>query len=119
MLIEVVLSKSVLETVDIFKSLGDATRLKIIKLIVLMGNNLCVGMIAHKLDISQPAVSQHLKILKNTGLVEAERMGFHMHYRVKNGALDEYGIDLNEFLKTIEFDFVVHENCKSCDSLNI
>ena len=118
MLIEVVLGKSIGETVDIFKSLGDMTRLKIIKLIALMGNNLCVGMIANMLDISQPAVSQHLKILKNADLVEAEKMGFYMHYSLKKNALDEYGLNFNEFLKTIDFDFDKHNNCEKCDSLN-
>ena len=96
------MSNSVNSTADIFKALGDPSRLKIIKLILLKGNNLCVGMIAHKLGISQPAISQHLKILKNAGLVEAERIGFHIHYRLKKDALNNYGVNITELLKTIE-----------------
>ena len=118
------MNNSLNNTADIFKALGDPSRLKIIKLILLKGNNLCVGMIANKLEISQPAISQHLKILKNAGLVEAERMGFHMHYRVKKDALDNYGINISELLKTIEINYKQDENCEykgnidKCDVLN-
>lgn len=96
------MNNSLNETADIFKALGDPSRLKIIKLILMNGNNLCVGMIAHRLNISQPAVSQHLKILKNAGLVEGNRMGFHMHYKVNNNSLNNYGININELLNNIE-----------------
>ncbi len=58
--------------VEIFKVLGDQNRLKIIKMILSTGNNLCVGMLAQKLGIAQPSVSQHLKILKTAGLIEGD-----------------------------------------------
>ena len=118
------MNNSVENTADIFKALGDPSRLKIIKLILLKGNNLCVGMIAHKLGISQPAISQHLKILKNAGLVEAERMGFHIHYRIKKDALDNYGINITELLNAINIKYKQEENCENkdnnnkCDDLN-
>ena len=124
MLIRNNMNNSVDNTADIFKALGDPSRLKIIKLILLKGNNLCVGMIAHKLEISQPAISQHLKILKNAGIVEAERMGFHMHYKVKKDALDDYGINIADLLKTIEVKYTENENCEhkgdkeKCEDLN-
>ncbi len=111
-------------TANIFKALGDTTRLKIIKLIEMMGNNICVGMIAQKLDISQPAVSQHLKILKNAYLVESERIGFHIHYKIKNTTLNEYGINIMDLLKTISKEFKINKNCElkgeigKCDNLN-
>ncbi|MBN1525734.1 MAG: winged helix-turn-helix transcriptional regulator [Spirochaetales bacterium] len=84
---------------EIFKALGDTTRLNIIKMIVSKGNNLCVGAIANQLAISQPAVSQHLKILRNAGLVESDRIGFHVHYRFRDASLNAAGIDRVEFLK--------------------
>ena len=112
------MNNSVNITADIFKALGDPSRLKIIKLILLKGNNLCVGMIAHKLEISQPAISQHLKILKNAGLVEAERIGFHIHYKVKKGALNNYGINITELLKAIEVKYKEDENCEHKDDID-
>jgi ArsR family transcriptional regulator len=120
----VVLNSSISNIADIFKALSDATRLKIIKLILAKGNNLCVGMIAHKLGISQPAVSQHLKVLKNTGVVEAHRMGFHMHYNVIDKAVKEYGVDIREVLNKIDIEFNEVENCElkgneeQCDEVN-
>ena len=118
------MNNSLNDTADIFKALGDPSRLKIIKLILLKGNNLCVGMIANKLEISQPAISQHLKILKNVGLVEAERMGFHMHYKIKKDSLSNYGIDITRLLNTIDIKYKQNENCENkddndkCDDLN-
>ncbi len=99
--------KSTEITADVFKALGDPTRLKILKLIVSRENRVCVGMIAKYLNISQPAVSQHLKVLKIAGIVEALREGFHMHYSVCSTALKEQGIDIFALLDTFgsELDF--------------
>ncbi len=74
---------------EVFKALGDQTRLKIIKLL-LAPDKLCVGMIAKKIGISQPAVSQHLKTLKNAGILDANRQGFHVHYNVNHEMIAEY-----------------------------
>jgi len=48
-----------------------------------------VGEIAAGLPISQPAVSQHLKVLKNAELVEEERIGARRIYRANSAALGE------------------------------
>jgi len=118
------LNNSVSNVAEVFKALSDATRLKIIKLILAKGNNLCVGMIAHKLGISQPAVSQHLKVLKNAGLVEAHRMGFHMHYNIIDNAIQKYGVDIRGILKKIDIEFNEVVNCElegdkeQCDEVN-
>ena len=100
------------DTAEVFKALGDASRLKILRLISKNGNNLCVGMIAGKLDISQPAVSQHLKVLKNSGLVIADRKGYHIHYSVNTKALEKYGIDTIEFLKGIDAEIDSGSECE-------
>ena len=116
------MDKSISDTAEIFKALGDPTRFKIIKLISATGNNLCIGAIANNLKISQPAVSQHLKILKNTGLVEADRHGFHIHYQVKKDSLNVFGIDTTSFLKSFGSEMKLEESCElneeKCDKLN-
>jgi len=99
------------DTADIFKALGEETRLKIIKIIAARGNNLCVGAIAGCLKVSQPAVSQHLKVLKNAGLVEANRDGFHVHYSVVGDALEAYGIDLKVLLGSFGAELVPDSCC--------
>jgi ArsR family transcriptional regulator len=56
-----------------FKALGEPTRLRIIKL--LSEKELCVCELEHIMRISQPRISQHLKVLKQTGLVCERREG--------------------------------------------
>ncbi|MCG8569700.1 MAG: metalloregulator ArsR/SmtB family transcription factor [Spirochaetes bacterium] len=99
-------------TANILKALGDPTRLKIIKLLHTKGCNLCVGMIAGMVGVSQPAVSQHLKVLKNAGLVESERMGFHIHYCLVFQPLKKLGINLESLLSNLEVQYVDNRPCK-------
>ena len=62
---------------EVLKSLGDEKRLKIIKMLVSNVNEVyCVSDVAQQLGISQPAASQHIKILKNVGILEENRRGF-------------------------------------------
>jgi ArsR family transcriptional regulator len=122
-LIDVVMTRSIEETANIFKALGDPTRLKILKLIAATGNDLCVGMIARQLGISQPAVSQHLKVLRNAGLVESSRQGFHVHYRLESSKLEGYGIDAGSLMNSfgselnLEVQCELEGNAERCNSL--
>ena len=92
------MTNNINKTADFFKALGDPTRIKILKLL-LSGKNLCVGMIAFKLNITQSAVSQHLKVLKSNDIVEGTRTGFNIHYRVNEDIFKKYGIDLAKIVK--------------------
>ena len=47
----------------------------------------CVGALASRLEVSQSAVSQHLRILRDAGLVSADRQGYYIHYRLNEDAL--------------------------------
>lgn len=69
----------------VFKALSDETRLKIFFL--LSRRTLCVNALVCQLEVSQPAVSQHLKILKEAGLVKAEKRGYWVHYSVNRDNL--------------------------------
>ncbi len=63
------------------RTLGDHTRLRIISHLAHDSTGtLGAGELATRLGISQPAVSQHLKILKQEGIVRSERFGFHVYY---------------------------------------
>lgn len=55
------------EYADVYKVLGDKTRLSILK--ILEAGECCVCVFAEIFDISQPAISQHLKRLKDMGIV--------------------------------------------------
>jgi len=66
------------DTVKVLKALSNDTRLKIVQ--ILSKQPLCVNALAYRLDMSQPAVSQHLKVLENAGLVKGNKHGYWVHY---------------------------------------
>ncbi|MHB1485709.1 MAG: ArsR/SmtB family transcription factor [Saccharofermentanales bacterium] len=68
------------ENATIFKALADETRLKILEL--LSGGELCACKILEQFDITQPTLSYHMKILSDSGLVEARRDGAWMRYTI-------------------------------------
>ena len=64
----------------VFEALASTVRRKI--LAYLSKSELTAGQIAERFDISKPAVSQHLGVLENAGLVESEKRGQFVHYRL-------------------------------------
>ena len=61
------------------------TRVRIVEL--LKGSPLCVGALAVRLDVTQGAVSQHLRILRDCELVIAEKRGYFVHYSLNEKTL--------------------------------
>ena len=74
----------------VFSAFADATRLKLVKILCRQQypDALCVNALAGFLGVTQPAVSQHLRVLKSIGLVKAERRGYHIHYFINQDALE-------------------------------
>ena len=81
---------------EIFKALSDQTRLKMIKILNASERPMCVNALTNRMDISQSAVSQHLRILKQAGLVRPERRGNFIHYTFENTAADVFQQKLSE-----------------------
>jgi DNA-binding transcriptional ArsR family regulator len=77
-----------LDSSDIFKILGVDTRVKIIDLLKSHGP-LGANSIAKQLRITPAAVSQHLKLLKQAGLVRNQRQGYWIPYFIDEKALEE------------------------------
>jgi DNA-binding transcriptional ArsR family regulator len=77
-----------LESSEIFKILGVDTRVKIIYLLKSKGP-LGANSIAEHLKITPAAVSQHLKLLKQAGLVKNQRQGYWIPYFLDETALEE------------------------------
>ncbi len=75
------------------KALADENRLKLLNL--LLTQDLCVGALAHRLGVSDAAVSQHLQVLRKAGLIRGEKRGYWTHYAVEKSVL----MDLAERLK--------------------
>ena len=72
---------------DIFRVLSVDTRVHIIRLLATDGP-LCVGALAKRLQVSPGAVSQHLRVMRDKGLVQDERRGYYIHYHLAR-ALEE------------------------------
>jgi DNA-binding transcriptional ArsR family regulator len=66
------------QLVKVFKALSNNVRLEILSL--LAEGPLCVNALVNQLNVSQPAVSQHLRILENAELVRGSKMGYWVHY---------------------------------------
>ena len=82
-----------MEYSGVFMILADPTRIKILELLV--HRNYCVGALAGLLGISASAVSQHLKILQNAGLVNGEKAGYHTHYLVNRELLHRLAAEID------------------------
>ncbi len=69
------------ETEYFFKMLADTTRLRCLMLMQTEGE-LCVCELSHALNLSQPKISRHLALLRESGMLVARRSGTWMHYRI-------------------------------------
>lgn len=83
----------------LLKAIADETRMKILSL--LLRHNYCVRALARKLELSEGAVSQHLKVLREVGLLSGEKKGYFMHYDVNRDVLHELAAEI-ESLASIE-----------------
>jgi len=73
----------------IYKAFSDPTRLMILKLLI-KNKFLCVNAITKRLSVKQSAVSQHLRILRQTELVKSERISNYIHYSLNHEKLKEF-----------------------------
>src|SRR5215207_8852799 len=74
---------------EIAKALGDPTRLQIVDVLRRHAGKTCVCDLQPLFDISQPALSKHLKRLRDAGLIGVERRGVWAYYYVNPEALEE------------------------------
>lgn len=68
-------------TLKVLSALADRTRLQLLFVLGEMGR-VCVGDIAAKFRISRPAVSHHLKVLKDAYVLQSEKVGQEVYYWV-------------------------------------
>jgi len=69
----------------LLKVLAVPTRVRIVQL--LAGRALCVNALAGRLEVTQGAVSQHLRVMRDAGLVVDEKRGCYVHYRLNEATL--------------------------------
>ncbi|MBQ0891507.1 helix-turn-helix transcriptional regulator [Micromonospora sp. U56] len=77
-----------------FKALGDPVRLRLMSMIASVPE-ICVCDLTPAFDLSGPTISHHLKVLREAGLVDSERRGTWVWYRVKAEAFRQLGLLLD------------------------
>src|SRR5438105_1407934 len=76
------------QVAPMLKALADPVRLRLMSLIAShAGGEACVCDLTGEFDVSQPTISHHLKVLRETGLLTSERRATWVYYRVQPGAL--------------------------------
>lgn len=94
--------KGLQDTAALFKALGHPARLAILQ--YLAETKMCIsGDISEELPLSRTTVNQHLKELKETGLIQGEIEGVKVNYCLKN--------DKIENMKNIIDSFIADLNC--------
>jgi ArsR family transcriptional regulator len=75
-----------------FKALSDPVRLRLLSLIASHeGGEACVCDLSGPFDVTQPTISHHLRVLREAGLIDGERRGTWVYYRVLPAALERLG----------------------------
>ena len=78
------------ELAGMLKALSDPVRLRLLSVVAShAGGEACVCDISADITVGQPTVSHHLKVLRNAGLLESERRGSWVYYRVIPEALQQ------------------------------
>ncbi|MBC7362504.1 MAG: helix-turn-helix transcriptional regulator [Candidatus Aminicenantes bacterium] len=70
-----------------FRALAAPARLQLFNL--LKQRMLCVNALAAALNMTPAAVSQHLRVMREAGLIRSEKRGYFVHYRLEPEALRE------------------------------
>ncbi|MBF6076758.1 ArsR/SmtB family transcription factor [Nocardia beijingensis] len=72
----------------VFKALSDPVRLRLLSVVASRANQeACVCDLSEGIDVSQPTISHHLKVLREAGLLTSERRASWVYYRVVPEAL--------------------------------
>lgn len=84
------------ELARLLKVLAVDTRVRIVQL--LKGRTLCVNALAGQLDVTQGAVSQHLRVMRDASLVIDEKRGYFVHYRLNEDTLAAWREQIDRLL---------------------
>ena len=82
----------------VMKALSDPGRVKIVKM--LQHKTMCVCEIHSALDLAQPTISKHLKILEEAGLVVFTKDGLWVNYALSSDESHPYAASMIEYMKS-------------------
>jgi ArsR family transcriptional regulator len=103
--------KTIGEQAALFAALADPTRLKLLQILLHESppGCRCVNNLCHLLGVTQPAISQHLRVLKAAGLVTGERRGYRIHYHI-----DPEGLKRCQAILSTVFQVTENKEAESC-----
>lgn len=83
-------AEAAIDLASMLKALSDPVRLRLLSVVAShSGGEACVCDISVGIDVSQPTISHHLKVLRTAGLLDSERRGSWVYYRIIPQALQE------------------------------
>ncbi|MDA1188976.1 MAG: metalloregulator ArsR/SmtB family transcription factor [Chloroflexi bacterium] len=82
--------------VDTFRALGNPVRLRILQVLAQRGTCICSDVV-EKLPLAQSTVSQHLKVLKDAGLIAGQIEGQSVCYCIAPGSVDAFSANVERF----------------------
>lgn len=85
---------------ELFKTFSNETRLKIFQM--LAKERLCVSKIVEKLNVAQPTVTQHLRILEQAGLIGSEKVGSWVHYSIDSAGIHRCKANIDKFATILD-----------------
>ncbi len=98
------------ERAKIFKALGDANRLKIIDM--LSCGEQCACMLLEELNITQPTLSHHMKLLSEVDVVKVRREGKWSYYELNRERLQDFEDFINILTRSKEDCICNNRSCK-------
>ena len=76
-------------TAELFKSLADPARVRIVNVLATAGEPVCACELYEPLGLSQPTVSHHLKKLTDAGLLQREQRGKWAYFSLRRDAVEK------------------------------
>lgn len=98
------------ETETRFKAFCDESRLQILEL--LRGGERCACKILDEMQITQPTLSHHMKILCDAGIVVGRKEGKWMHYSISEEGLQKVTDYLVGLMKSTKMEVICDESCR-------
>ncbi len=89
------------EAAKLFAAFSDATRLSILSLLANSEGEVCVCDITERFTLGQPTISHHLRILKEAGLVTADKRGKWVYYSLVSNRVELAKELLNKFMLNV------------------
>lgn len=97
------------KTATMFKAFCDENRLQILSL--LQSGEKCGCKLLEEMQITQPTLSHHMKVLCDSGVVKGRKEGKWMHYSISEEGMDAVAETLNELKQNMEKE---GNSCESC-----